>query len=39
MVFVVRDSDVLIMSVTLDHEYPTINISESNEIIKSRWVG
>jgi hypothetical protein len=36
VIFVVSDNDVLIMSVTLDHEDPTRNISGSYKIIKSR---
>jgi hypothetical protein len=39
VVFVVSDSDVLIMSVTLDHEDATRNISGSHKIIKSRLGG
>jgi hypothetical protein len=39
VVFVLSDSEVLVMFVTLDHENPTINISERNKIIKSQWVG
>jgi hypothetical protein len=39
VVFVISDSEVLVMFVILDHENPTRNISERNKIIKSEWGG
>jgi hypothetical protein len=39
VVFVVSDSEVLVIFVILDHKNPTRNISERNKIVKSEWGG